>query len=119
MGGAATTRTLGAVLYDAFELLDLCGPLEMFGNVGPELRIVTVADAPGPVATSSGVSAGTDMALAIIARLYGRERAEAIAALTEYEWQDDPSRDPFHKYLNQGDAGQLLAGFKGSDSNGS
>jgi len=56
----------------------------------------------GPWVTSSGVSAGTDMALAVVARLYGRERAERIAAYTEYEWHADPARDPFVKYLNQG-----------------
>jgi putative intracellular protease/amidase len=201
------SRVLGAVVYEGFELLDLYGPLEMFGSVGPELRIVTVARAPGPVAsfqgpktlaefgfddcppldlilvpggigtaaalsddalldflrdrsrdaeitmsvcsgsailakagildgraatsnkqffefarmqsdavrwveearwvedgsiaTSSGVSAGTDMALGIIARLYGAARAEDIANLTEYEWQQDPTRDPFHRFLNQ------------------
>ena len=33
----------------------------------------------GPVVTSSGVSAGTDMALAIIARLFGQEMADGIA----------------------------------------
>ena len=32
-------RTLGAILYPEFELLDLYGPLEMFGCLGPELRI--------------------------------------------------------------------------------
>ena len=208
-------RTLGAIFYKDFELLDSYGPLEMFGNIGPELRIVTVAeeagpvasaqgpqtladygfeDCPsldlilvpggigtfpqlenaaiidflqrrsklaeltmsvcsgsallakagildgrratsnkqffdfaasqsrqvewvaearwvedGPVATSSGVSAGMDMALAVIERLYGRERAHEIAALTEYQWQQDSTQDPFYKYLNQGDAAQLLA----------
>jgi transcriptional regulator GlxA family with amidase domain len=202
-------RVLGAVLYDNFELLDLYGPLEMFGSVGPELRIVTVADEPGsvasfqgpksvaefgyaecpeldlilvpgglgtafqldesgalitflrerapsaeltmsvcsgsailakaglldgrratsnkqffdfaraqsdkvdwveqarwvddgPYATSSGVSAGTDMALGIIARLYGEDRARAIANTTEYEWQTDPTKDPFIDFLNKG-----------------
>jgi transcriptional regulator GlxA family with amidase domain len=201
-------RTLGAVLYDQFELLDLYGPLEMFGSLGPELRIVTVAEKKGPVAstpgvetvarhafsdcppldlillpggigtlpqlgnaallgflreraaraeitmsvcsgsallakaglldgrratsnkmffqvarsqsdevdwvtqarwvedgpfaTSSGVSAGTDMALAVIARLYGRERAEKIAIQTEYSWHRDADRDPFAEYLDQG-----------------
>ena len=30
-------NTLGAVLFEDFELLDLYGPLEMFGNIGPEL----------------------------------------------------------------------------------
>jgi putative intracellular protease/amidase len=208
MSAAKATRQLGAILYEGFELLDLYGPLEMFGSIGPELAIVTVADNPGPVrstpgpatlaqfgfkdcppldlvllpggigtipqlenpaliaflrerarsvevmmsvcsgsailakagvldgrratsnkqffslataqsdkvnwvpearwvedgpfATSSGVSAGTDMALAIIARLYGREKAQLIADLTEYEWQSDPQRDPFFKFLNQG-----------------
>lgn len=201
------TRSLGAIVFEGFELLDLYGPLEMFGCLGPDLRIETVAAAPGPVAsspgvqtvaqhgfadapdfdlllqpggagvfrqleseahldylrrasgraeitmsvcngsallaraglldgkratsnkiffdhaeaqsdrvqwetearwvdagpvvTSSGVSAGTDMALAVIARLYGQQRAEAIAILTEYEWNRDPGKDPFHPYLNQ------------------
>jgi putative intracellular protease/amidase len=45
------TRTLGAVLYPQFELLDLYGPLEMFGSIGAELRIVTVAEKTGPVAS--------------------------------------------------------------------
>jgi putative intracellular protease/amidase len=217
MGEDKPGRTLGAVLYANFELLDLYGPLEMFGNIGNELEIVTVADRAGPVAsaqgpqtlaeyglddcpaldfilvpggigtfaqlenaalldflrnrsasaevtmsvcsgsailakaglldglratsnkqffsfsvaqsdkvdwvpearwvedgalaTSSGVSAGIDMALAIIARLYGEQRAEEIAALTEYEWQRDPTRDPFHKYLDQGNVAELLAAF--------
>jgi len=207
MSDAQPGRVLGAVLYEGFELLDLYGPLEMFGSIGPELRIVTVAaqrgpvaSTPGPktlaefafddcppldlilvpggigtvaaltddaliaflvdrsstaevtmsvctgsallakaglldglratsnkqvfefarmqsdkvswveearwvedgsVATSSGVSAGTDMALGIIARLYGDERAQRIAELTEYEWQTDPTRDHFHRFLNQ------------------
>ncbi len=45
--------------------------------------------------TSSGVSAGMDMALAVIARLYGVEAAETIANFTEYEWHRDASWDPF------------------------
>lgn len=206
-------RTLGAVLFPNFELLDFYGPLEMFGCIGPELKIVTVAENAGPVTslpgvetvaqksfsdcpdldllflpggvgtisesqnpailkflrergeraeitmsvcsgsallahagllegrkattnklyfdmvlegtqgvewlrearwvedlpfvTSSGVSAGTDMSLAVIAHLYGRERAEQIATFTEYEWADDASRDPFAGQINQGDPGIL------------
>lgn len=209
MTDAGRARTLGAILYEDFELLDLYGPLEMFGCVGPELAIVTVAERTGPVrstpgpktlaefdfercppldlilipggigtlaqldnpalhdflrdrarsaelsmsvctgsailaraglldgrratsnkqffelatsqsdavdwiaearwvedgpyATSSGVSAGTDMALAVIARLYGEKRAEKIAELTEYTWQRDPGRDPFVRFLNRGE----------------
>ena len=61
----------------------------------------------GNMFTSSGVSAGIDMALAVIARLYGKERAERTAAWTEYEWHQDASWDPFVKYLNQGDPNQF------------
>lgn len=204
---ARQTRKLGAVLFEGFELLDFYGPLEMFGCLGPELQIFTVAEKRGPVksspgpatvaeysfadappfnllllpggfgvgaqlensallnylrrahsaaevfmsvcngaalparaglldgkrattnkiffagvaaqgpqvqwveearwvragniASASGVSAGMDMALAVIAELYGRERAEAIAVLTEYRWQPDAAADPFARYLNQ------------------
>lgn len=204
-------RTLGAVFYPDFELLDTYGPLEMFGSLGPErVRIVTVAEKAGPVAsaqgpatlcthgfadcpkldlillpggigtlaqlgnealqgflreraagaevvmsvcsgsallakaglldgrratsnkqwfslatgqsdrvqwieqarwvedgpfaTSSGVSAGMDMALAVIARLWSRDVAELVAAGTEYEWHTDAAQDPFARYLNQGAA---------------
>jgi len=209
----ATPLTLGAVFYEGFELLDVYGPLEMFGSIGPELRIVTVAQEAGPVSsfqgpstlaeygfadcpdldlvllpggfgtvaqlgnevlldflrersagaqatmsvcsgsallakaglldglratsnkqyfslataqgekvdwvsearwvdagrfvTSSGVSAGMDMALAVIERLFGSERAEQIAVLTEYEWHRDPSWDPFVQYLNQASLADL------------
>ena len=206
---ASRPLVLGAILYENFELLDVYGPLEMFGSVGPEqLRIVTLAERAGPVAsaqgpktlaefgfddcpqldllllpggigtlaelgnerlleflrkrsatarvtmsvcsgsailaragildgrratsnkqfferarsqsdrvdwveaarwvedsglvTSSGVSAGMDMALAVIEGLFGSERAEQIAVLTEYERQRDPTHDPFVRYLNQG-----------------
>jgi transcriptional regulator GlxA family with amidase domain len=200
-------RTLGALLYPQFELLDLYGPLEMFGSLGKALQIVTIAEQPGPVrsspgpstvaehsfssappldlllvpggvgtfpqltneamlgflreraprcevamsvctgaalyaaaglldgrrattnkqffsvtcasgaktswvkearwvedgayVTSSGVSAGTDMALAVIAKLWGAPVAQQIADLTEYEWQRDAARDPFARFLDQ------------------
>jgi len=215
MSEQSKTRVLGAVLYENFELLDLYGPLEMFGAVGSELKIVTVADEPGPVtsfqgpktlaefgyaecpeldlilvpgglgtamqlsddgalisflrdrspaaevtmsvctgsailaksglldgrratsnkqffdfaraqndavdwvtearwvedgpfATSSGVSAGMDMALGVIARLYGEERAQEIANITEYEWQRDSTTDPFTRFLNRGSAARIM-----------
>ena len=62
----------------------------------------------GPFATSSGVSAGTDMALAVIAKLYGKEIAQQIVEATEYEWQQDATRDPFVRFLNRGDVGEML-----------
>lgn len=197
------TRTLGVVLFKGFELLDVYGPLEMWGNVGSQLKIVTVAaekgavasaqgpktvadyafaDCPpldlllvpggfgvlpqlnneslkdfvrtrsadaeiamsvcngasilaaagvldgrpattnkaywnlatsagpnvnwvaearwvddGNVVTSSGVSAGIDMTLHVIERLYGNETAMALANATEYEWHTDSTWDPFAK----------------------
>ena len=51
----------------------------------------------GKFATSSGVSAGIDMTLALIARLASAERAEQIAIRMEYEWHRDPPWDPFAK----------------------
>lgn len=49
-------RTLGVLLYPKFEVLDAYGPIEMFGNVGRRLKIVTVARQSGPVASSQGVA---------------------------------------------------------------
>jgi putative intracellular protease/amidase len=54
----------------------------------------------GPVVTSSGVSAGTDMALAIIARLFGQEMADGIANGAEYTWHRNADEDPFADQLN-------------------
>jgi transcriptional regulator GlxA family with amidase domain len=195
------TRTLGLLLFPGFELLDAYGPLEMWGNLKGQVRVVTIAREKGEVAsiqgpktvaecgfadcppldlllvpggfgvqrvlqekdllewirtrsaqveitmsvcngasllaaaglldgrpattnkafwdmatasgpkvkwvrqarwvddgnmvTSSGVSAGIDMTLHVIERLFGAARAERIANQTEYEWHRDPTWDPF------------------------
>jgi transcriptional regulator GlxA family with amidase domain len=213
-------RTLGAVLYNNFELLDLYGPLEMFGALPGNFKIITVSDQAGPVAsspgprsladysyadcpaldlillpggigtmaelendsllkflqercpdaqytmsvcsgsailaraglldgrratsnkqlfqiatmqsdqvewveqarwvedgpfvTSSGVSAGTDMALAVIARLHGEAHAQLIADYTEYQWHRDAHDDPFAKYLNAIDLEAFAASMEGA-----
>jgi transcriptional regulator GlxA family with amidase domain len=49
----------------------------------------------GKYFTSSGVSAGMDMALAVIAKMCGRETSLQIASRAEYEWHEDSSWDPF------------------------
>lgn len=49
----------------------------------------------GNILTSSGVSAGIDMALSLIARLNGRDMALAAARNMEYTWHEDASADPF------------------------
>ena len=45
--------------------------------------------------TSSGVSAGMDMSLAVLAHLKNQEFAEQVAVWTEYDWHRDPACDPF------------------------
>jgi len=66
---------------------------------GPNVRWVKSARwvEDGKMVTSSGVSAGIDMALAVIARLVGRDVAEKAAIRMEYEWHSDPTNDPFAK----------------------
>jgi len=49
----------------------------------------------GKFYTSSGVSAGMDMALAVAADLFGQDQAEEMAVGSEYIWQQDPDQDPF------------------------
>ena len=45
--------------------------------------------------TSSGVSAGIDMALAVVARIADQQTADFLATATEYEWHRDAGWDPF------------------------
>ena len=49
----------------------------------------------GKFFTSSGVSAGMDMSLAVMAKIFGEDVAETIAIGTEYDWHRDPNWDPF------------------------
>ena len=51
----------------------------------------------GKFATSSGVSAGIDMALAVIAKLVGPQVSDNLAIATEYDWHRDANWDPFAK----------------------
>ena len=199
------SRTLAIVLFPGFEMLDVCGPLEMFGNLGSaHMKVLMVAEKASSVAsaqgpklvadysfndcpdldlilvpggfgtraqinnanildwlrarsakaeivmsvctgsavlakaglldgrkatsnkvyfgfavsqgpkvnwvkearwvndgdrvTSSGVSAGMDMALHVISRLYGEDAANRLANGTEYQWHRDANKDPFAKF---------------------
>ena len=49
----------------------------------------------GDIVTSSGVSAGIDMALDLITRLHDEETAVNSARFMEYIWNRVPSNDPF------------------------
>ena len=81
-------RSIGVVLFDGFELLDVFGPLE-------QRQAQWVED--GNVITSSGVSAGIDMSLAVIARLVDQDTAEQTATWAEYDWHRNADWDPFAK----------------------
>ncbi|MTJ93111.1 MAG: DJ-1/PfpI family protein [Desulfovibrio sp.] len=64
---------------------------------GPKVRWVASARwvDNGNIVTSSGVSAGMDMTVAVIARLYGQPLSNWVAQVTEYEPHSDPAWDPF------------------------
>lgn len=49
----------------------------------------------GKYATSSGVSAGMDLALALVSSLFDLETARAVARYVEYSWNEDSGHDPF------------------------
>jgi transcriptional regulator GlxA family with amidase domain len=49
----------------------------------------------GNIVTSSGVSAGIDMALSLVARLCGRDMALTSARFMEYCWHENATDDPF------------------------
>lgn len=49
----------------------------------------------GKFFTSSGVSAGMDMSLAVIAHTLDQETARHVAKCAEYNWVEDASLDPF------------------------
>ena len=57
------TRTLGALVYEDFELLDLFGPLEMFGSMQGAVEVRTVADRPGLVRSAQGPRVHADHGL--------------------------------------------------------
>jgi transcriptional regulator GlxA family with amidase domain len=59
----------------------------------PEARWVE----DGRFFTSSGVSAGMDMALGLIARLFDRQTSVKVAHWAEYAWHEDRDWDPFAK----------------------
>jgi transcriptional regulator GlxA family with amidase domain len=49
----------------------------------------------GTIYTSSGVTAGMDMALGFIADTQGKDLAQQVATTVEYLWNDESDNDPF------------------------
>ncbi len=52
----------------------------------------------GQLFTSSGVSAGMDMSLAVIKRLHDEDTARKVARYAEYTWHEDAAHDPFAQH---------------------
>ena len=73
--------------------LDFIATVPLGPNVNWVKKARWVED--GKFFTSSGVSAGMDMALAAIAHLYGKSAAAEMAVGIEYEWHEDSGWDPF------------------------
>ncbi|RDI77136.1 hypothetical protein Vi05172_g12886 [Venturia inaequalis] len=55
-----------------------------------------------PIWSSSGVAAGMDMIFAFIKQVYGKESADGLANILEYERHEDASWDPFAKIWGVG-----------------
>ena len=66
---------------------------ELFPEVHWERNARWTVD--GNLYVSSGVSAGTDMALGFIADVCGHDCAVKTANYAEYTWNADPANDPF------------------------
>jgi putative intracellular protease/amidase len=54
------TKRLGVILYPDFELLDVFGPLEMFGNLTGQVEVTMVSERAGTVRSAQGPSVVTD-----------------------------------------------------------
>lgn len=69
----ATTRTLAILLFDEVEVLDFCGPFEVFSVANrftndPTFDVLTVAERIGPVVTRGGLSVNPRHTLSDIPR---------------------------------------------------
>jgi transcriptional regulator GlxA family with amidase domain len=101
----AMTVCTGAALLARTGALDGCQAttnkrsFAWVAEQGPRVQWVEQARwvEDGKFVTSSGVSAGIDMALAVIARLGGQALSEELATAAEYDWHRDPRWDPFAK----------------------
>jgi transcriptional regulator GlxA family with amidase domain len=63
------TRNLAILLFDDVEVLDFCGPFEVFSVAGrqtdpPAFNVFTVAEKPGPVIARNGLSVNPHCTLA-------------------------------------------------------
>ena len=59
---SSNQKTLGVLLFDKFELLDVFGPLEMLGYV-PDITVHLIAQEAGAVRSTQGPAAMADFSL--------------------------------------------------------
>ena len=93
----------GSILLGAVGILDgrraTTNKRDFLATIGLAPNVQWVKQArwveDGRFFTSSGVSAGMDMSLAVIEKLFGRSEADEMAVGCEYTWHDDPDHDPF------------------------
>src|SRR5579862_8148674 len=57
-------KRLGVVLFPGFEILDVFGPVEMFGNLAGVVEVSMVAAQAGPVKSAQGPSVIADYGFA-------------------------------------------------------
>ena len=103
MAGTTSPRRVGVVRFEGFELLDgyrATSNQRAFAwarSHGPGVAWVPDARwvADRDRWTSSGIAAGIDVALGLVAHLLGSEVAEEVADRVEHDWHRDPSWDPF------------------------
>ena len=70
-----------------------CSAINELRSVAPTAEVCSVARVVdnGHIVLSAGVSAGIDLALYIVRRLYGREMACETARYIEYDWREGAS----------------------------
>lgn len=56
-------RRIGALIFEGFELLDLFGPMQMFGLLPDEFTLELVSESAGPVISNQMLRAHADVAL--------------------------------------------------------
>ncbi|MFO0875904.1 MAG: DJ-1/PfpI family protein [Gemmataceae bacterium] len=67
-----TTRSVAILLFDEVEVLDFCGPFEVFSvanhfSEAPAFSVVTVAEKAGPIRTRGGLSVNPHHTIADVA----------------------------------------------------
>ena len=93
--GSALLAKAGAL--DGFKATSNKKALEWVMSVSDQVNWIRRARwvRDGKFYTSSGVSAGMDMALGFVGDLYGMQKAKQIADDIEYIWNRDQNADPF------------------------